>query len=88
MLKKHDDFDKVIAAQEEKFHLLNRETKVSNAPYIHLTQLLKWPTAPPKNGSSYFYWQFLSSLNDGFGCYQLQEDSQHTLSPRYGTQQT
>jgi hypothetical protein len=28
MLKKQEDFEKMLAAQEEKFHLLNRETKV------------------------------------------------------------
>ena len=28
MLKKQEDFEKMLAAQEEKFHQLNRETKV------------------------------------------------------------
>lgn len=28
MLKKQEDFEKMLAAQEERFHLLNRETKV------------------------------------------------------------
>ena len=28
MLKKQEDFEKMLAAQEEKFHMLNRETKV------------------------------------------------------------
>ena len=28
LLKKQEDFEKMLAAQEERFHLLNRETKV------------------------------------------------------------
>ena len=28
LLKKHEDFEKTLAAQEEKFSILNRETKV------------------------------------------------------------
>ena len=34
MLKKQEDFEKMLAAQEEKFHLLNRETKVYSCKYI------------------------------------------------------
>lgn len=29
MLKKQEDFEKMLAGQEEKFHMLIRETKVS-----------------------------------------------------------
>lgn len=29
MLKKQDDFEKMLAGQEEKFHMLIRETKVT-----------------------------------------------------------
>ena len=28
MLKKQEDFEKMLVAQEDRFHLLNRETKV------------------------------------------------------------
>ena len=33
MLKKQEDFEKMLAAQEEKFHLLTRETKVHTRNY-------------------------------------------------------
>ena len=33
MLKKQEDFEKMLAAQEERFQLLNRETKVHSTVY-------------------------------------------------------
>lgn len=35
MLKKQEDFEKMLAAQEERFHLLNRETKVCGINSIY-----------------------------------------------------
>ena len=38
LLKKHEDFEKLLAAQEERFTQLNRETEVtaqSSLVYVH-----------------------------------------------------
>lgn len=37
LLKKHEDFEKLLLAQEERFTQLNRETQVSE---IHCTHLI------------------------------------------------
>ncbi len=35
LLKKQEDFEKMLSAQEDRFHLLNRETKVLYTYYIY-----------------------------------------------------